>query len=154
MRQKQWEKERWSEAAKKKKSFTLRPLPRPRAGSRTEPTTSLHGACPLCYSNSLVTVLNPRGSLTQALGSQAWLLTAPRWKALDIALHVTYSPGLAKSLETSAPPWCVRTSLCLGLGMPRYCITAFSRCEAGVHLLCQHIIKHMTFQRLVWMHKW
>lgn len=91
-----------SEKRKKEKGFTLRPLPRPRAGSRTEPTTSLHGACPLCYSNSLVTVLNPRGSLTQALGSQAWLLTAPRWKALDIALHVTYSPGLAKSLETSA----------------------------------------------------
>lgn len=90
----------WS--SKKEKSFTLWPLSRPRAGSRTEPTTSLHGACPLCYSNSLVTVLNPRGSLTQALGSQAWLLTASRWKALDIALHVTYSPGLAKSLETSA----------------------------------------------------
>lgn len=28
----------------------------------------LHGAFPLCYFNSLVTVLNPRGSLTGGLG--------------------------------------------------------------------------------------
>ena len=74
----------------KKSSLTLWPLSGPWAGSGVEPTTPheapLHGAQLLCYSNSLVTVQNPRGSLTGAWGSQAWLLTAPRWKASDAAL--------------------------------------------------------------------
>lgn len=89
---------------KKKSSLTLWPLSRPSAGSGVEPTTPqeapLRGAFVLCYSNSLVTVLNPRGSLTGALGSQAWLLTAPRWKASNAALSPPCSilPWLSKLL--------------------------------------------------------
>lgn len=92
----------------RKSSLTLWPLARPWAGSGVEPTTPheapLHGAFLLCYSNSLVTVLNPRGSLTGALGSQAWLLTAPRWKASDAALSPPcyILPWLSKLLGDSA----------------------------------------------------
>lgn len=84
--------EKEEDKKKGKSSLTLWPLSRPWAGGRLEPSmpheAQLRGAFLLCYSNSLVTVLNPRGSLTGALGSQAWLLTAPRWKASDIALSL------------------------------------------------------------------
>lgn len=99
-----------------KSSLTLWPLSRPWAGSGVEPSTPheapLHGALLLCYFNSLVTVLNPRGSLKGTWGSQAWLLTAPRWKASDAALsppcHLL--PWLSKllwdfSLLLGVPCW-------------------------------------------------
>lgn len=55
-----------------KNSLDSWPLSRPRTGSQPEltmsPDSPLHGAFLLCYFNSLVTVLNPRGCLTGGLG--------------------------------------------------------------------------------------
>lgn len=62
----------WESVGGAKNSLDSWPLSRLRAGSEPKLTMSqdspLHGAFPLCYFNSLVTVLNPRGSLTGGLG--------------------------------------------------------------------------------------
>ena len=82
-----FERERGREKEREKKVLLPCDLS-PDPGQRLRSSPPYHimallcGAVLLCYSSSLVTVLHPWGSLTGAWGSQAWLLTAPRWKGL------------------------------------------------------------------------
>lgn len=87
--------------------------------------------------------LKPKGVFNGALGSQAWLLTAPRWKASDTALSPPcYTlPWLSKLLwdfECSYGSACYRamSSLSLVIGIPWYHITACAHCKIGI---CQQI---------------
>lgn len=112
--------------------MTLWPLPRPWAGSKVEPSSPHEAppcaAFPLCYSNSLVTNQNPRGSLTGVWGSQAWLLTAPRWKASDAALSPACCRLLRKLLGDLCLEnflWVCHEQLCLALSTFYYCISLY-----------------------------